>query len=450
MELRFPDGFFWGAATAAYQIEGAWKSDGKGRSIWDDFVRRRGVIRMGHRGDVACDHYNLFPDDVRLMKELALTAYRLSISWPRVLPDGVGRVNEAGLDFYRRLIDNLLESGITPVVTLFHWDLPAALQRSGGFAHRDSIHHFRDYAAVVVRALKDRVRHWITINEPFSFSVLGHLTGELAPGHRNPWHSFRVARNMMLAHGEAFREIKSIQPESQVGLSQLLIPTVAATPADTDAAARADRLINGIFMDPLFHGEYPESIRRVLHFFVGAHSLDARTVEGTFDFLGVNHYFPVRVRRAPIPGIGFVPVGALRNTARTDMGWPIAPDAFERLLARIRRDYGNPTVYVTENGAAFPDRKRPDGAVPDPHRIRFLSAYLERVHRAITAGSDIRGYFVWSLLDNFEWAHGFSKRFGLVYVDYETQERTIKGSGHWYARVCRSGALNVSSGFDDQ
>ncbi len=448
MHLQFPPRFLWGAATAAYQIEGAWNADGKGPSIWDEFVRRPGRIASGDRGDVACDHYHRYPEDVALMGDLGLSAYRLSISWPRVIPEGTGRVNRTGLDFYRRLIDTLLERGITPVVTLFHWDLPARLQRRGGFAAREIVDDFRAYTDTVVRALRDRVRHWITINEPFSYSVLGHLTGEQAPGRRNPWLGFRVARNTMLAHSEAYRTIKSIDPEAQVGVSQLLIPAVPARPEDVTAAERADRLINGLFMDPLFHGAYPDTVRRLLHFFIGRHSADARSVQGTYDFLGLNHYFPVRVRRAPIPGFGFLPVGALREQEQTAMGWPIAPDAFERLLARIRVEYGNPPVYVTENGAAFPDRPAPDGSVPDPRRIRFLSDYLERLHRAIGAGSDIRGYFVWSLMDNFEWAYGFEKRFGLVYVDYRTQRRTIKASGHWYARLCRTGRLEAAAPID--
>ena len=448
MQLQFPERFLWGAATAAYQIEGAWNRDGKGRSIWDDFVRKRGRIADGDRGDVACDHYNRYDADIELMDQLGLSAYRLSLSWPRIMPDGTGAVNNSGLDFYRRLLDGLIERGITPVVTLFHWDLPATLQRRGGFAERSTIDAFRRYTEVVVQALGDRVRHWITVNEPFSFSVLGHLTGEQAPGHRNPWKSFRVARNLMLAHAESYRTIKNRQPDSEVGISQLLIPTVPAGPAHVAAAVQADRLINGIFMDPLFHGYYPKAVERLLHFFLGRHSLDARSIKGTYDFLGLNHYFPVRVRKAPIPGFGFIPTSALREEEQTDMGWPIAPDAFGRLLARLRRDYGNPPIYVTENGAAFPDRKNPDGSVTDPRRIHFLSQYLERLHREIQAGSNIRGYFVWSLMDNFEWAYGYAKRFGLVYVDYRTQERTVKASGHWYSQLCKTGVLEASAALD--
>ncbi|MFW5693801.1 MAG: GH1 family beta-glucosidase [Alkalispirochaeta sp.] len=448
MHGQFPRQFLWGAATAAYQIEGAWNADGKGRSIWDNFVRRRGKILNGDRGDVACDHYYRFREDVSLMKQLGLKAYRLSISWPRILPEGFGRVNQAGLDHYRRLVDTLLEHDITPMVTLFHWDLPAHLQERGGFAATETVDHFRAYASIVVAALRERVNHWITVNEPFTFSVLGHLTGELAPGRHNPWTAFKVVRNMMLAHAAAYHEIKALQPESQVGISQLLIPTTPAGPRDVGAAYKADRLINGLFMEPLFHGEYPETARRALHFFIGHHHRDARRIHGTFDFLGLNHYFPVRVRRAPIPGLGFVPVGTLHTDSLTAMGWPIAPDAFERLLARIRSELGNPPIYVTENGAAFSDEVSSGGTVQDPQRIAFLSKYLERVHRAISAGSDIRGYFVWSLLDNFEWAHGFSKRFGLIHVDYTSQKRTIKASGQWYSQLCRTGTLNTASPLD--
>ncbi len=448
MHGQFPQQFVWGAATAAYQIEGAWNEDGKGRSIWDDFVRRRLTILNGDRGDVACDHYHRFREDVSLMKQIGLKAYRLSISWPRILPNGTGRINQAGLDYYRRLIDTLLEHEITPMVTLFHWDLPAHIQKEGGFAATETIAHFREYVSIVVEALRSRVHHWITVNEPFTFSVLGHLTGEHAPGSRNPWSAFKVVRNMMLAHAAAYHEIKSLQPDSHVGISQLLIPTTPAGPRDIAAASKADRLINGLFMEPLFHGEYPETARKALHFFIGRHHVDARRIHGTFDFLGLNHYFPVRVRRAPIPGLGFLPVGTLRTNSLTAMGWPIAPDAFERLLTRIRTELGNPPIYVTENGAAFADEVSSGGTVHDPQRIAFLSRYLERVHRAIDAGSDIRGYFVWSLLDNFEWAHGFSKRFGLIHVDYQTQKRTVKASGRWYSQLCRTGRLNSASLLD--
>lgn len=448
MQLSFPPSFLWGAATAAYQIEGAWNAADKGRSIWDDFVRRRGKIANGDRGDVACDHFNRYPEDISIMADLGLSAYRLSISWPRVIPDGDGRVSEAGLDFYRGLIDNLLEHGITPFVTLFHWDLPARLQARGGFGNREMIDIFRRYAATMVEQLGSRVRHWITVNEPFSFSILGHLVGEQAPGKRNPWASFRVARNLMLAHAAAYHDIKDRQPESQVGIAQLLIPTIPRSQRDREASERADHLINGIFMDPLFHGAYPDPIRKTLHFFMGRHIPDARSIAGTYDFLGLNHYFPVWIRRAPIPGIGFVPVGIMREAEQTAMGWPIAPDAFERLLGRIRSEYGNPPVYVTENGAAFPDRMSPDGSVSDPRRIKYLSSYLERLHRALAGGSDVRGYFVWSLMDNFEWAYGYAKRFGLVYVDYPSQRRIVKASGHWYSSICRSNRLEVAAAVD--
>lgn len=448
MQLSFPPSFLWGAATAAYQIEGAWNAADKGRSIWDDFVRRRGKIANGDRGDVACDHFNRYPEDISIMADLGLRAYRLSISWPRVIPDGDGRVSEAGLDFYRGLIDNLLEHGITPFVTLFHWDLPARLQARGGFGNREMIDIFRRYAATMVEQLGSRVRHWITVNEPFSFSILGHLVGEQAPGKRNPWASFRVARNLMLAHAAAYHDIKDRQPESQVGIAQLLIPTIPRSQRDREASERADHLINGIFMDPLFHGAYPDPIRKTLHFFMGRHIPDARSIAGTYDFLGLNHYFPVWIRRAPIPGIGFVPVGIMREAEQTAMGWPIAPDAFERLLGRIRSEYGNPPVYVTENGAAFPDRMSPDGSVSDPRRIKYLSSYLERLHRALAGGSDVRGYFVWSLMDNFEWAYGYAKRFGLVYVDYPSQRRIVKASGHWYSSICRSNRLEVAAAVD--
>ena len=442
MKRTFSPDFLWGAATAAYQIEGAWNIDGKGRSIWDDFVRRRGAILTGERGDEACDHYHRYREDVALMESMGLGAYRFSVSWTRIIPDGVGAVNREGLDFYRRLIDRLLEAGITPFATLFHWDLPAAIQRRGGFVSPDIVDHFRRYAEVVVRELGDRVRHWITLNEPFSFSVMGYLTGEHAPGRRNPWLALRAARHAMLAHGAAYRAIKEIASESEVGISQLLIPTLPMRPRDAHAARRAGELINGLFVDPLLLGRYPRTAQRLLRFFVGPGSVEAESIAGTLDFLGLNHYFPLRIRRAPIPGFGFLPVEAREDPQRlTAMGWPIAPAAFGDLLGTVRREYGNPPVYVTESGAAFHDTIDRDGRIDDGRRIEYLASYIAQVHRALESGSDIRGYFAWSLMDNFEWAHGTSKRFGLVYVDYPTQKRTVKASGRWYSRLCKGRVL---------
>lgn len=445
MSTKFPDGMIWGCATAAYQIEGAWNEDGKGPSIWDEFVRRRGTIHTGERGDIGCDHYHRFRDDVALMAALGLSGYRFSISWPRVLPDGRGAVNHAGLDFYRRVLDELARYGIEPFVTLFHWDLPSALQRRGGFANPATVDAFRDYVNVVVGSLGDRVRHWITLNEPLTFSALGHLRGEHAPGRRNPRTMMRVARNLVSAHVAAYREIKQLVPDSRVGIAHVMVPTIPVSDQDADAAKRADHLYNGLHVDPVLRGALPDTAARLMRLLVGRSAVDVSDAAGTYDFIGLNHYFPQRIARSRAPLTRFREVSPPPGAETTEMGWPVAPGAFRDLLARLRCEYGNPPLFVTENGAAYADSvtPAPDGSrqVNDPDRISYLSRYLRELNGQMERGSDVRGYFVWSLMDNFEWAHGTSKRFGLVFVDYATQQRIVKASGHWYARLARSGRL---------
>ena len=429
--------FYWGAATAAYQIEGAWNEDGKGLSIWDVFTHRRGKIHANENGDVACDHYHRYREDVGLMKQLGLNAYRFSISWPRVIPDGAGRVNGAGIDFYKRLVDSLLEAGIEPFVTLFHWDLPQALQEQGGWASDDAVGWFAEYAGVVYRELADRVRYVITINEIFSYAMIGNLVGVHAPGKHSPRAMVRVVHNQLLAHAAAYDVIKAERGDANVGISHILFPVHPARPVDRKVAERGNDLLMRPYLDPLFKGCYPDRWKRLMKVGLsGKGPGEVERVKGKYDFLGLNHYTRVLVRRAPVPVLRMLPVRA-RGAEYTEMGWEVCPDAFEELFGMLRDEYGNPPIYVTESGAAYPDRVESDGSVHDPQRVEYLKQYVGAMQRARAAGSDVRGYFVWSLMDNFEWSFGTSKRFGLVYTDYTTQERIVKDSGRFYSDLVR-------------
>jgi beta-glucosidase len=401
---------------------------------------------------VACDTYNDFQTDVDIMRRLGLGAYRFSVSWPRVLPRGRGAVNQAGLDYYDRLVDALLNANIAPFVTLFHWDMPQALQEGmGGFAGRDCAAHFADYAEVVARRLGDRVGHWITLNEPWVYATLGHLRGLHAPGRRNPWAFLRVVHHQLLGHGLAAERLRARDAAAQVGLSLNLSPIYPVTDSEGDrAAARlADQAVNRLFLDPLFRGRYPEPLWSRLGLFrprVGPD--DMATIAAPLDFVGVNYYTRARVRRAwYVPFLGLWPEGmpvltgqaALEEAARENiprysgMGWEVYPAGLFELLWRLKTEYGNPPVYVTENGAAYHDTLTADGRVHDDARRDYLEQHLNIVAAAVQGGVAVRGYFVWSLLDNFEWTYGYDKRFGLVYVDFETQRRVIKDSGLWYS-----------------
>ena len=449
----FPPGFRFGAATSAYQIEGSPAADGKGPSIWDRFTRRPGRVVGGQTGDVAADAYRHFQTDVDILRQLGLNAYRFSVAWPRVLPEGRGAVNARGLDTYDRLVDALLAAEVTPFVTLFHWDLPDALQRTiGGFAARDCAALFADYAEVVAGRLGDRVRHWITLNEPWVFATLGHLRGLHAPGRHNPWAFLRVVHHQLLAHALAAPRLRARAAAARVGLSLNLSPVYPLTNSEADrAAARlADAGLNRLFLDPLFRGAYPEPLwARLRRFHPPIHPGDLEALAGSADFLGVNYYSRVRVRfHRLVPTIQLWPDGlplaghaaTLRPTGaaeRSAMGWEVYPAGLFELLFRLKQEYGNPPVFVTENGAAYDDPPPENGRVPDVARRRYLEQHLDSVAAALRAGADVRGYFVWSLIDNFEWTYGYDKRFGLVYVDYATQQRTIKDSGHWYGAFAR-------------
>ncbi|MDQ3707131.1 MAG: GH1 family beta-glucosidase [Chloroflexota bacterium] len=438
----FPRDFVWGAATAAYQIEGSPTADGKGESIWDRFCRMQGTIANGDTGDVACDHYRLWREDVALMKELGLDAYRFSISWPRVLPEGRGKVNSPGLDFYDRLTDALLEAGIVPFVTLYHWDLPQALQDRGGWGDRDIAPYFAAYTTAVAERLGDRVKHWITLNEPWVTAFVGHLWGEHAPGMRSLRLSFAAAHNTLRAHGMAMQAIRAAVPRGNAGITLNLhaVHPARDTTEDDEAARLADAFHNRWFLEALFNGRYPDQISQLL---ADAEPVivegDFATIQQPMDFLGVNYYTRSMVRhrdRNQWFKDGKLPFETIKPDGReyTEMGWEVYPDGLRELLERLHRDYPVQGYYITENGAAFPDMVTPEGTVRDTRRQAYLESHFEAAARAISAGVPLKGYFVWSLLDNFEWALGYSRRFGLIYVDYKTQDRIWKDSARWYQR----------------
>ncbi|MDI6770025.1 MAG: GH1 family beta-glucosidase [Anaerolineales bacterium] len=444
---RFPSGFAWGAATAAYQIEGAAQTDGRGESIWDRFCRTPGRVLDGDTGDVACDHYHRYRDDIALMQSLGLNAYRFSIAWPRILPQGRGAVNPAGLDFYDRLVDSLLAANSTPFVTLYHWDLPQALQDEGGWADRAIVDAFAHYANVVSRRLGDRVHHWITHNEPWCVSFLGHYTGEHAPGRRDLRETLQVAHNVLLSHGAAVPILRAnARPEhsrkggtrTRVGITCNLTPGVPASDSESDMAAarRWDGYFNRWFLDPLAGRGYPEDM--LAYYGPAVPTIqpgDLDRIAVPLDFFGLNYYFRAVVSDDPAAPVPQAHQHRVEGADYTVMDWEIYPDGLCELLLRLSREYRFPAIYVTENGAAFADGADSEGVVHDARRVAFLQAHIAAVHQALAAGTPLAGYFVWSLLDNFEWAYGYAKRFGIVYVDYPTQRRIIKDSGRWYAAL---------------
>jgi beta-glucosidase len=441
----FPTDFAWGAATASYQIEGAVSEDARGESIWDRFAHTPGMTRNGDTGDVADDHYHRWQGDIELMRRLGLKAYRFSIAWPRIYPRGTGQVNAAGLDFYDRLVDGLLAAGIVPFVTLYHWDLPQALQDQGGWSNTATIEAFAEYAETVAERLGDRVQHWITHNEPWVVAFIGHYEGRHAPGIRDLPTALRVAHHLLVSHARAVPRLRAASPGSQVGITLNFSPSRAASdsPVDHHAADLHDQYANRWFLDPLFGRGYPAELREILGArFRAPTDQELREIAAPIDFLGVNYYCPTFLR--PGGELGFEAESEQQIAARgyelTTMGWPVAPDALHQLLTRIGRDYQPPRIYITENGAAFLDQPA-HGRVADTRRHAYLASHIGAVQRAIGDGVPVQRYFVWSLLDNFEWGHGYSQRFGLVYVDYATQARLIKDSAHWYAQVLRTNSL---------
>ena len=438
--FEFPKGFLWGSATSAYQIEGSPLADGAGPSIWHRFVRTPGMVKDGDTGDIACDHYRRYADDVKLMRSLGLKAYRFSLAWARVFPEGKGRVNSRGLDFYERLVDTLLENGIEPLATLYHWDLPAALDDRGGWLNPDIANWFADYASAVYRRLDGRVKKWATLNEPWVVTDGGYLHGALAPGHRNRFEAPIASHHLLRSHGTAVQAYRA-DGKHEIGIVVNLEPKYPASDSDADraAVARADAYMNRQYLDPVFRGEYPAELREIFgEAWPEWPDEDYALIRQPIDFLGVNYYtrnvtqhddkaWPLRA--SPVK----------QDATYTETGWEVFAQGLTDTLTWVRDRYGNPPVYITENGSAFYDPPRAEAdTLDDPLRVDYLRKHIAAIHAAREAGVDLRGYFAWSLLDNFEWSLGYSKRFGIVHVDFETQKRTPKNSARLYSSIIAS------------
>ena len=443
-DFRFPDNFLWGTATSAYQIEGSPTGDGAGRSIWHRFSHTPGNTWLDQTGDIACDHYRRYKDDVAIMAELGTNAYRFSVAWGRIYPKGTRAVNKKGIDFYSRLVDELLKRGIEPNVTLYHWDLPETLDDRGGWLNRDIADWFCDYAVTIWEALGDRVEMWSTLNEPWVITDGGYLSGVLAPGHSNLFEAPIATHNLLRAHGLAVERFRSTSAAKtgKIGITVNLEPKYPASqsPEDLDATRRADAYMNRQYLDPIFKGTYPGELHEIFgEAWPDWPEEDMRQISQQIDFLGINYYtrkveryhpdfLPLRTKHVPQP-----------ESFMTDTHWEVYPEALTRVLLWVTEQYGKPAIYITENGAAFYDPPQPiDGHIDDPLRTEYLRQHLRAAHDALRQGVDLRGYYAWSLLDNYEWSHGYSKRFGLVHVDYATQQRTIKESGRFYASVIAS------------
>ena len=458
--LAFPAGFTWGAATAAYQIEGAAAEDGRGPSVWDTFSHTPGKVRGGDTGDIACDSYHRYREDADLLRSLGLSGYRFSVSWPRIFPDGAGQLNQAGLDYYKRLLDALAEREIAPAATLFHWDLPQALQDRGGWASREVALRFADYAAAVGAALGDRVTRWITLNEPLVVAHTGHRIGVHAPGLRDNAAAAAATHHLLLGHGLGTAALRAEVPGAAVGITLNLTPIRVAADVNGSAGllerARlvADATHNGIFLEPVLFGRYPEhAVGAIVPPAALIADGDMTTIGAPIDFLGVNYYQPVHLRpgdpanlrrgeEPPMPGIeGGVVHYQPEDMEQTNMRWLIDPEGLYELLLRLSKDAPGLPLYITENGCAAEDYVNQDGKVYDLERIKFLHQHLEACARAVRDGASLAGYYVWSLLDNFEWAYGYQKRFGIVFVDFATQRRIPKASSAFYARVARENAV---------
>ncbi|MGZ3333546.1 MAG: GH1 family beta-glucosidase [Gemmatimonadaceae bacterium] len=440
----FPTDFIWGTATSAYQIEGSPTADGAGRSIWHRFSHTPGNTWLDQTGDVACDHYRRYKDDVTIMAELGTNAYRFSIAWARIYPQGTGTVNKKGIDFYSRLVDELLARGINPNATLYHWDLPEALDDRGGWLNRDVADWFAEYATTMFNALGDRVKIWSTLNEPWVVTDGGYLSGVLAPGHSNLFEAPIAAHNLLRSHGRAVERFRvaNAAKNGKIGITVNLEPKYPASdsPEDLAAVRRADAYMNRQYLDPVFLGRYPDEMREIFgEAWPNWSAEDMRLIKQPIDFVGVNYYtrkveryhpdlLPLRTKHVP----------QLDHT-QTETHWEVFPEALTKVLLWVTERYGKPAIYITENGAAFYDPPHTiDGKVEDPLRVEYYRQHLRATHDAMQKGANVRGYYAWSLLDNFEWAHGYSKRFGIVHVDYSTQGRTIKSSGRYYAEVIRT------------
>jgi beta-glucosidase len=444
-KLVFPLDFIWGAATASYQIEGAVKEDGRGESIWDRFSHTPGRTHNGETGDIACDHYHRYREDVALMKDLGLKGYRFSIAWPRIFPEGTGKANPKGIDFYRRLLDELLQNGIDPLVTLYHWDLPQTLQDRGGWDNRDTASYFADYAAYVFEALGDRVQKWLTFNEPSVAALNGHAIAEHAPGFTDYSLAIRVSHHLNLGHAKAVGIYRQMNLGGKIGttLNFTSVYPASDSPADQAAAKIVDGHFNRWYADPVLKGVYPEDMLKLYTEKLQAPLIkpgDSELLAGTtIDFLGANYYSRMLVKHsAQDPLLGYESLKP--DGLYTAMGWEVYPQGLYDLLIRLDREYQHPVMYVTENGAAYND-ELVAGKVADPDRLNYLKLHFSEAHRAIQDGVNLKGYYVWSLMDNFEWAHGTNKRFGIFYTDYQTRERLWKDSARWYQEVIRNNSV---------
>jgi beta-glucosidase len=444
-EISFPKGFFWGTSTAAYQIEGAWNEDGKGESIWDRFAHTPGKIKNGDTGDLACDSYHRSSEDLAFLRAMNLNSYRFSISWPRLQPAGSGPVNSKGIDYYSRLVDALLEARIRPFVTLYHWDLPQALEDAGGWPARDTASHFANYVDLVARALGDRVSDWMLFNEPLAFTYRGYLEGSYAPGRQSLLDFLRASHTVNRAQAAGFRALKATRPSARVGTAFSMSPCEPATGSEEDrlAAERAHAITNLWFLEPALKGRYPEALVFTSETAMGVKSGDLDQMRAPLDFIGINLYYrtiasaPTAFERISHAQQWLFPVKMTggQQGPKTDNGWEVWPPALYDIVMRITRDFNRPPIEITENGCAYNDGPNASGVIRDTRRIEYHRQYLQALARAIADGADVRGYHAWTLLDNFEWAEGFSQRFGLAYVDFKTQRRALKESGRWYAKV---------------
>jgi beta-glucosidase len=439
-----PRGFLWGVSTSAYQVEGAARADGRGASIWDDFCREPGRIANGDTGDEACDHYHRYREDIGAMRQIGVGAYRFSVAWPRVLPTGRGSANEAGLAFYDRLVDGLLEAGIEPWLCLYHWDLPQALQELGGWVNRDVVGWFSDYALLVAGRLGDRVKRFATFNEPAVFTLFGYSFGWHPPSTNDPASLYAAVHHVNLAHGAAVDALRAEVAAASIGAIHNMQPSrpLRQVPADRKAAAILDDIWNRAFPDPQILGDYPASLRGGIdpHRREG----DMERIRRPVDWLGINHYSPIYAKAEGASPLGFAWADAPADVARSPIGWQVDPAAFRDVLLDAHDRYRLP-LYVTENGAGAVEKPDVSGEIHDVERIDYLTRYLEALGEAVELGADVRGYFVWSLLDNFEWGAGYQNRFGLIYVDYPTQRRTLKASAHWYAATIKAVVEKVAS-----
>jgi beta-glucosidase len=446
--LNFPNGFVWGVAASAYQIEGAWNQDGRAESIWDRFTHTPHHVMGGETADRALDHYHRMPEDVALMRSLGIPNYAFSVSWSRVVPGGEGGLNPRGLDFYDRLVDELLQAGIQPKATLYHWDLPQKLQEQGGWPNRDTVDRFADYARIVFDRLTDRVRFWTTHNEPWVAAFLGYASGVHAPGICDYSQAYQAAHHLLLAHGRAVQVFRAGGYQGEIGLVLNLNGLLPLTGCDEDTAAtqRVHDETHALFLDPIFNGTYPQP----LFDYIGSHQPkiragDLELIRQKIDYLGLNYYNTDSVSFDVFGGLNkarLTPYSAA-GWGQTQMGWGIDPDGLKRELLYLKKNYGNPKLYVTENGCAMPDAPDDEGQVKDWDRIRYLRSHLQALHESIQQGADVQGYFAWSIFDNFEWERGYGPRFGLVRVNYETLERVPKQSAHWFSEIIRQNSVTI-------